>query len=267
MGKTLHGVYDSSSEANKEIQALHLKGWDSEKITVIANKKEDVAFVNNSQNEDVDIITNQDDDSFVEKVKHFFLNEGSGDIRNRLGNLGLADSEATAYINEVEAGKFLILLDDETPIETEDHITSQENNPLKTGIVNNPDPNLFPETTANAYQASEVEAQPGKGEELHGNSTNIYDNQEIESKRAQEKEMKSNSTEQYKKPRPEDYEGTIASDPHADPFSADTKHSLDVGDALNRTTAPGDGKVPQDSDENPDLTDPYIKNRINTDHL
>ncbi|MFJ7744315.1 general stress protein [Peribacillus sp. NPDC097295] len=267
MGKTLHGVYDSSSEVNKEIQSLHLKGWDSEKITVIANKKEDVAFVNNSQNEAVDIITNQDDDSFVEKVKHFFLNEGSSDIRNRLGNLGLADSEATAYINEVEAGKFLILLDDETPVETEEHVIGQENNPLKTGIVNNPDPNLFPETTANAYQASEVDTQPGKNEELHGNSANIFDDPEVGTKRDQDKEIKSNSSEQYKKPTPKDYEGTIASDPHVDPFSADTKKALNAGDSLNRTTLPPEGNVPQDSDDNPDLTDKYIKNRINTDHL
>ena len=267
MGKTLHGVYDSSSEVNKEIQSLHLKGWDSEKITVIANNKEDVNFANNNQNADVDIITNQDDDSFIEKVKHFFLNEGSNDIRNRLGNLGLADSEATAYINEVEAGKFLILLDDETPTENEEHITSQENNPLKTGIVNNPDPNLFPETTANAYQASEVDTQPGKNEELHGNSTNIFDDQEVGTKRDQDKEIRSNSSKQYKEPIPEDYEETIASDPHVDPFSADTKKALDVGDTLNPNTAPRDGKVPQDSDDNPDLTDKYIKNRINTDHL
>ncbi|MGE7600943.1 general stress protein [Peribacillus sp. NPDC097675] len=267
MAKTLHGVYDSSSEVNKEIQSLHLKGWDSEKITVITNRKEDVAFVSKGQNADVDIITNEDDDSFIEKVKHFFLNEGSSDIRNRLGNLGLTDSEATAYINEVEAGKFLILLDDETPIDTEEHISVQENNPLKTGIVNNPDPNLFPETTANAYQASEVDTQPGKNEELHGNSANIFGDQEVGTKRDQNKEIRSNSSEQYKKPIPKDYEGTIASDPHIDPFSADTKKALNAGDSLNRTTLPPEGKVPQDSDDNPDLTDKYIKNRINTDHL
>lgn len=235
MGTTLHGVYNTSSEVNKEIKALQLKGWDSEQITIIADKKENVAFVNESQNEDIDIITNKDDDTLIEKAKQFFLNEGSGDIRNRLGNLGLADSEATAYINEIEAGKFLILLDDDFPLETKENLNTNENDPLRTGIVNNPDPNLFPETTANAYQASEVDTQPGKGEELHGNSANIFDNQEVGTKRAQEKEIKSNSTEQYKKPR----SGTL----------------------------PHDGMVPQDSDENPDLTDKYIKNRINTDHL
>ncbi|KQU14953.1 hypothetical protein ASG65_10625 [Bacillus sp. Leaf13] len=160
MGITLYGVFDSNPEVIKEIQTLKVKGVRDEEITVIADKKEDLNFGNEKQESDVDVITNSYKDSFIEKVKHFFLNEGSGDMRSRLGDMGLADSEATAYINEVQAGKFLILLDESETISPEEEVTTDTlqkadrltaENPLKTGMVNNPDPNLFPETTANAY--------------------------------------------------------------------------------------------------------------------
>ncbi|MGE7766541.1 general stress protein [Peribacillus sp. NPDC096540] len=177
MGTTLYGVFDSNPEVIKEIQTLKVKGVRDEEITVIADKKEDLNFTNDKQKSDVDIISNSDKDSFIEKVKHFFLNEGSADMWNRLGDMGLADSEATSYINEVEAGKFLILLDEQVSLSPEEDVTTDAmlksdrlttENPLKTGVVNNPDPNLFPETTANAYRTREVEAQPGKAKSFMG---------------------------------------------------------------------------------------------------
>jgi hypothetical protein len=255
MKKTLYGVFDSSPDVNQAIKTLRLKGWDSEKITVIANKKDDLLFANEYRDPAVEIIANKEDHTFIEKAKHFFLNEGSVDIRNRLGNFGLSDSESTAYINEVEAGKFLIFLDEQPPVENEERVIPQADNPLKTGIVNNPDPNLFPETTANTYQTNEVDAQPAKSKELHGNSSDIFENKEMDTKQAQEREIRANSTERYKESKPGSYEGTIASDPHVDPFSAD------------KTSNRADGTIQQDSDDLSNLEDPYIENRINTDKL
>lgn len=151
MGKTLYGVFNTEREIIQAIQSLKEKGVHEGEITVMADKKEDLDFVNQKSDPDVDVVTNSNEDSFIDKMKHFFLNEGSEDIRNQLGELGLADSEATAYINEVEAGKFLILLDEsetvsargaQLPITGEDTDEPAEN-PLKAGVVNNPDPNLF----------------------------------------------------------------------------------------------------------------------------
>ncbi|MEK4537732.1 general stress protein [Peribacillus sp. FSL K6-1552] len=274
MGITLYGVFDSNPEVIKEIQTLKVKGVRDEEITVIADKKEDLNFGNEKQESDVDVITNSYKDSFIEKVKHFFLNEGSGDMRSRLGDMGLADSETTAYINEVQAGKSLILLDESETISPEEEVTTDTlqkadrltaENPLKTGMVNNPDPNLFPETTANAYQTREVEAQPGKSEELHVNSANLFENQYLNTNRAEEREIKANSTEKYKVKKPGDYEGTLASDPNVDPFSADTKKALDTAGALDRTMNPNVESVQQE--EKDIMQDEYIKNRINTDNL
>ncbi|MBT2648176.1 general stress protein [Bacillus sp. ISL-34] len=270
MGKTLYGVFNTEREIIQAIQSLKEKGVHEGGITVIADKKEDLDFVNQKRDPDVDVVTNSNEDSYIDKMKHFFLNEGSEDIRNRLGGLGLADNEATAYINEVEAGKFLILLDESETVSAQESITSNrmENtdesteNPLKTGVVNNPDPNLFPETTANAYQTGEVEAQPGRSEELHGNSANIFENEELDTKRAQEREIWGNSTEKFKKQKPGNYEGTLASDPHADPFSADTDKVLDAQGSLDRTVSPN-----ADGQQEEGLQDEYIKNRINTDNL
>ncbi len=272
MGKTLYGVFNTEREIIQAIQSLKEKGVHEGEITVMADKKEDLDFVNEKRDPDVDVVTNSNDDSFIDKMKHFFLNEGSEDIRNRLGDLGLADSEATAYINEVEAGKFLILLDESETVSARESVTSNgmqdtdelpAENPLKTGVVNNPDPNLFPETTANAYQTREVEAQPGRSEELHGNSANIFENEELDTKRAQEREIRGNSTEKYKEQKPGDYEGTLASDPHADPFSSDTDKALDTQGSLDRTVSPNALSGQQEEG----LKDEYIKNRINTDNL
>ncbi|WP_285765607.1 general stress protein [Peribacillus sp. SI8-4] len=259
MGKALYGIYDSKPEVYQAIQSLTETGRDEREITVIANKKEDFDFGSERKDHEVDVVTNASEESFLDKLKHFFLNEGTGDIRNRLGEFGLADSEATAYINEVEAGKFLILIDDQAAASNDMHDDEYlAEDPLKTGVVNNPDPNLFPETTANAYQTPEVEAQPGRSKELHGNSADIFENhEELNTKRAQEREIRSNSTERYKQQEKTDFEGTLTSDPHADPFSADTGKALDEDRSVNRNVK---------GEEDP-LKEDYIKNRINTDHL
>ncbi|QOS90428.1 MULTISPECIES: general stress protein [Bacillales] len=270
MGKTLYGVFNTEREIIQAIQSLKEKGVREGEITVMADKKEDLDFVNQKRDPDVDVVTNSNEDSFIDKMKHFFLNEGSEDIRNRLGELGLADSEATAYINEVEAGKFLILLDESETVSASESIDSNRmedtdeplENPLKTGVVNNPDPNLFPETTANAYQTGEVEAQPGRSEELHGNSANIFENEELDTKRAQQREIRGNSTEKFKKKKTGNHEGQLASDPHPDPFSSDTDNALDAQGSLDRTMSPNASRQQEEV-----LQDEYIKNRINTDNL
>jgi len=270
MGKTLYGVFNTESEMIQAIQSLKEKGVHEGEITVMADRKEDLDFVSEKPVPDVDVVTKSNEDSFIDKMRHFFMNEGSEDIRNRLGELGLSDSEATAYINEVEAGKYLILLDESETVSARESITSNRmedtdepaENPLKTGVVNNPDPNLFPETTANAYQTGEVEAQPGRTEELHGNSANIFENEELDTKRAQEREIWGNSTEKFKKQKPGNHEGTLASDLQAEPFSADTDKALDAQGSMNRTHSP---KASGQQEEG--LQDEYIKNRINTDNL
>ncbi|MED3710440.1 general stress protein [Peribacillus frigoritolerans] len=266
MGKTLYGVFNTEREMIQAIQSLKEKGVHEGEITVMADKKEDLDFVNEKHDSDVDVVTNSNEESFIDKMKHFFLNEGSEDIRNRLGELGLADSEATAYINEVEAGKFLILLDESETVTARENITSNRiedtdapaENPLKTGVVNNPDPNLFPETTANAYQTREMEAQPGRSEELRGNSANIYENEELDMKRAQEREIWGNSTEKFKKQKPGIHEETLASDPFAD----DADKNLGAQGSLDRTAGPTASGQQEEG-----LQDEYIKNRINTDNL
>ncbi|WP_057911486.1 general stress protein [Peribacillus muralis] len=257
MGKTLFGVFNTEREINQAIQSLKEKGVHEGEITVIADRKEDLNFVNEKRDPDVEVVTNSNEESFIDKMKHFFLNEGHGDIRNRLGEMGLADSEVTAYINEVEAGKFLILTNDKTAASDDMHDDEPLiEDPLKTGVVNNPDPNLFPETTANAYQTREVEAQPGRSKELHGNSADIFENhEELDSNRAQEREIRANSTEKFKQQEKGYGEGTVASDPHAEAFSADTQKGFDSERSLNRD-------VKED-----ELEDDYIKNRINTDKL
>ncbi|MDQ7864928.1 hypothetical protein RCO48_38925 [Peribacillus frigoritolerans] len=46
------------------------------KITVMADKKEDLDFVNEKHDPDVDIVTNSNEESFIDKMKHFFPERG-----------------------------------------------------------------------------------------------------------------------------------------------------------------------------------------------
>ncbi|MFB6802032.1 hypothetical protein [Peribacillus butanolivorans] len=97
------------------------------------------------------------------------------------------------------------------------------------------------------------------------NSANLFENQYLNTNLAEEREIKANSTEKYKVKKPGDYEGTLASDPNVDPFSANTKKALDTAGALDRTMNPKVESVQQE--EKDIMQDEYIKNRINTDNL
>ncbi|MBR8646163.1 general stress protein [[Brevibacterium] frigoritolerans] len=239
------------------IQSLKEKGVHEGEITVMADKKEDLDFVNEKHDPDVEVVTNSNEESFIDKMKHFFLNEGSEDIRNRLGELGLADSEATAYINEVEAGKFLILLDESETVTARENITfnriedtdAPAENPLKTGVVNNPTRTFF-------RKQARMPIKQGKWKHSQEEVKSFTEIPPISMKmkswiRSELKKGKSGEFHRkIQEAKPGIHEGTLASDLFAD--DADKNH--DAQGSLDRTAGPTASGQQEEG-----LQDEYIK--------
>lgn len=162
MEKTVYGVFDSSPEVIQAINALKAKGYDGDDITVVAENEEKLDFTDYNQTADVNTVTHTpEDESFMDKVMRFFTNEGTYGLEDRLSAAGLTESETAAYVNDVEEGKILVLLDGDKDRtvregmfegdEERDRLRTQGMNvtgPDTSGILNNPDPNLFPDGTA-----------------------------------------------------------------------------------------------------------------------
>ncbi|WP_409302082.1 YsnF/AvaK domain-containing protein [Peribacillus sp. SCS-155] len=152
MDKTVYGVYNSSPEVIQAINSLKAKGFDSDDITVIADNEETLNLRGAAR--DVNTVTNNTDhdDSFMDKVMRFFMNDGTYGLQDRLTAAGLSDAEAAEYVNDVEAGRIVVLVDQSAAgIDTQDTLYTDTNDTLNrgtAGLTNNPDPNVFPDTLA-----------------------------------------------------------------------------------------------------------------------
>ncbi|PLT32327.1 YsnF/AvaK domain-containing protein [Bacillus sp. V5-8f] len=175
MEKTVYGVFDSTPEVIQAINALKAKGYEGNDITVIADREEKLEFADYTDTKDVNTVANTpQDESFMDKVMRFFMNEGTYGLEDRLSAAGLSDTETAGYVNDVENGKILVLLDSEK----EENVREQmfegdlERDQLRTermdvtglnsgiagvstsGVTNNPDPNIFPDGTAGVQETT-----------------------------------------------------------------------------------------------------------------
>ncbi|AOH56016.1 hypothetical protein ABE28_016770 [Peribacillus muralis] len=115
MDKNVYGVFDSNPELLAAIHDLQAKGVTGIQMTVAADIKNDVQLGN--EHTDILIIANQDKDTFLEKIIHFFTEEGSGDLRTFFTKYGYSVTETNAILEEVKAKKFILLLDEEVSVE------------------------------------------------------------------------------------------------------------------------------------------------------
>ncbi|MDQ0220111.1 hypothetical protein ELQ35_20395 [Peribacillus cavernae] len=232
MEKTMYGVFDSTSEVIQAIQALKAKGFEGEDITVIADKVETLNLADYKKTAGVNTVTNTpEDDGFMDKVMRFFMNEGTYGLEDRLHASGFSDSETAAYVNNVEEGKILILLDSDKDQTVRDGFFEGDPDPaaldaagtnrdaaIQTGVTRNPDPNLFPEGTAAVQETT-------------GNLSSNRDRSKT---------------------------GYVA--------SARTEKDRKLTDQEKRLREKQD-EVQLDSEGNPQVQDEQLKNRINTDNL
>ncbi|WP_409299921.1 YsnF/AvaK domain-containing protein [Peribacillus sp. SCS-155] len=116
MDKHVYGVYDSGSKAIIAIQELKSKGYDGNDITLVADREERFDF-GDFTTLNVDTITaeHDNDETFMDKVARFFsVDSGSVDLHDTLSTAGLPSTEADRYVADVEQGKILVLVDEDT---------------------------------------------------------------------------------------------------------------------------------------------------------
>lgn len=163
MTKSVYGVFDSNAETIRAINTLKAKGYASDDITVVAKNEETMNLDNLNRTVDVNTVVTEDD-SFIDKIVRFFVDDNRDSLSERLSNVGLSTREAEAYTEDVKDGRVLVLVEGTGNIregtvanEPDVALTSKqeetdlrEKNSISTGMTNNPDPNIFPSTTSNA---------------------------------------------------------------------------------------------------------------------
>jgi len=170
MTKSVYGVFDSNAETIRAINTLKAKGYASDDITVVAKNEETMNLDNLNRTVDVNTVVTEDD-SFIDKIVRFFVDDNRDSLSERLSNVGLSTREAEAYIEDVKDGKVLVIVEGSgnisegnvtdqhslgtASISTQEEADLREKNSISTGITNNPDPNIFPSTTSNALPQEE----------------------------------------------------------------------------------------------------------------
>lgn len=168
MTKSVYGVFDSNAETIRAINTLKAKGYASDDITVVAKNEETMNLDNLNRTVDVNTVVTEDD-SFIDKIVRFFVDDNRDSLSERLSNVGLSTREAEAYTEDVKDGRVLVLVEGTGNVgegtvtnepgaaltSKQEEIDLREKNSISSGITNNPDPNIFPSTTSNALPQEE----------------------------------------------------------------------------------------------------------------
>lgn len=229
METKVYGVFDQN-EAIQEIQALQAKGYKGKEITVLANSEEELERLDKSGLEHVKTFSDEDDESLVDKAARIFLNIGKEDLTDKLAGAGLSDTEAHAYMKEINEGKIVVLVNEGS------HLV---------------------EGTKEGYMEQVKPHKPqNKKDTPTVTKTSVPDGEKTTYKTPEESQSEEDLVKDLESRQP-------VSDPNADPVSSKTKESNIIG----RELAKEEDDVQLDNDGNALIHDEQLKNRINTDHL
>ncbi|MBE2974313.1 general stress protein [Priestia megaterium] len=122
MSKSVIGVYESPEETLTKIEKLQMIGYEDNEITVLTNQKTsagNLAYRTNVKVDqlsavDHDEVTHEDmtggaqPDSFLDKLKKFFVVQNYSNAEDRAANLGIPIEELTSHKKDLDDGKFVI---------------------------------------------------------------------------------------------------------------------------------------------------------------
>lgn len=109
--KIVFGVYNSNQELLAAIKDLQAKGLPNTKMTVAADIKAEVQI--GAENKGILVIANQDEDTFLERIIHFFTEEGSGDLRSYFNKYGYSITEINEMLETISKKKLILFVDEE----------------------------------------------------------------------------------------------------------------------------------------------------------
>ncbi|WP_026695151.1 general stress protein [Peribacillus kribbensis] len=112
MEQSVYGVYDSAKEASDAINKLKERGFQENVFTVIAKNEEDINFLNADDTPQMNVVAAHSDekDSFLDKAMRYFM-DIEDQLDEHLMNNGASKGEANRYVEDVEAGKIIVLVE------------------------------------------------------------------------------------------------------------------------------------------------------------
>lgn len=229
METKVYGIFHQN-EVIQEIQALKAKGYKGKEITVLASSEEELEKLDKNGLEHVKTFSDEDDESLVDKVARIFMNIGKEDLTDKLAGAGLSDTEAHAYMKEINEGKVVVLVNEGS--------------------------HLVEGTKAGYMEQVKPHKQQNKKDTPPVTKTSVPDGEKTTYQTTEESKSEVKQVKDLESRQP-------ISDPNADPVSSKTKESNIIGRELANDT----DNVQLDNDGNAIIHDEQLKNRINTDHL
>lgn len=120
-GHKLIGTFDVQAEVIHEIGELKAQGYKEEDMYVIALNGQQLQMVQGQ----TDVHLNTDEGDFMDKFKSFI--SGEDPTKDALKQMGLSQTEADEYYNQVQNGKIVLYVDSEYGMNYENFNTAAAN--------------------------------------------------------------------------------------------------------------------------------------------
>ncbi|KAA6454574.1 YsnF/AvaK domain-containing protein [Bacillus atrophaeus] len=167
MTKSVVGIYETPRETVAAIEGLKTRGYDSDSISVVTNRK-DTDYLESqtgTQVRQAADTNDSDSESFFDKLKDYFTMDDSGTNQNKLSDLDIANDDAERYQEELNDGKILLAVDTDAEL---DNSTIDKGNVLSGGFSN---ARTSDEMTD--YTTKEEKTMPIREEELNINKEDV----------------------------------------------------------------------------------------------
>ncbi|MCY9107189.1 YsnF/AvaK domain-containing protein [Bacillus atrophaeus] len=135
MTKSVVGIYETPRETVAAIEGLKTRGYDSDSISVVTNRK-DTDYLESqtgTQVKQAADTNDSDSESFFDKLKDYFTMDDSGTNQNKLSDLDIANDDAERYQEELNDGKILLAVDTDAEL---DNSTNDNEHVLSGGFSN-----------------------------------------------------------------------------------------------------------------------------------
>ncbi|MCI3196289.1 YsnF/AvaK domain-containing protein [Bacillus sp. HU-1818] len=120
MTKSVVGVYETPQETIAVIEGLLTKGYDSDDISVVTNRR-DTDYLESRTGTEVNQAleaNDRDSESFFDKLKDYFTMDDTGAHSKALSDLDISNDEIDKYQEDLDDGKLLVAVDTDTHLDT-----------------------------------------------------------------------------------------------------------------------------------------------------
>ncbi|MEC1635284.1 YsnF/AvaK domain-containing protein [Bacillus mojavensis] len=158
MTKSVVGVYETPQETIAVIECLLTKGYDSDDISVVTNRR-DTDYLESRTGTEVNQAleandSDSDSESFFDKLKDYFTMDDTGAHSKALSDLNISNDEIDKYQEDLDDGKLLVAVDTDADLDT----SIDNGNALSGGFAN-------PNETVD-YTTKEEKTMPLREEQL-----------------------------------------------------------------------------------------------------